>query len=129
MRRASRKSVLCAVCVSPGASTVVRFCVLVVRPVRGWLVVRAWFEVTAPVPRFCTKVSELPSGSCLSVSRSMSRMFFSMVSQMRWRDVALMVSVELLPPLAELAPEPCTTPEITWVAMPTVSVTSRAMFT
>ena len=42
-------------------------------------------EVVVPRPRDCTTVSLLPSGNCLSVSRSRSFTFFSSVSQKRFR--------------------------------------------
>ena len=76
---------------------------------------------------FCTVLSTLPFGKTLSVSRRRSLMFFSSVSQKRFLDTFVMESVELLLPLAPLAPP--IDPEITCVAMPTVSFTSRVMFT
>ncbi len=81
-------------------------------------------------PRPLTKVSLLPSGRSLSVSRSMSLMFFSSVSQKRLRVVLLIRSVELLSPVEPVeAPPTPVAPEMTWVEMATVSVVSRAMFT
>jgi hypothetical protein len=129
VRRCSTKSVFWACCVSPGVSTCVRFCVDVVRPLRGCVVVRAWVEDTALCPRFWTKVSLLPSGRSLSVSRSMSRMFFSSVSQKRCRELVVSVRVELFAPEEPPPVVPPTPPDITCVAMPNVSTTSRDMFT
>ncbi len=94
------------------------------------IVVRCWLVADADCVRPCTNVSLLPSGRSLSVSRRRSFTFFSSVSQKRLRATAFRVSVELLAFVPEEAPPaPVTPPEITCVEMPTVSVTSRDMFT
>jgi hypothetical protein len=51
------------------------------------------------------------------------------LAQKRCLEVPVMVIVELLEPLPPPPVGPPRPPEITWVAMPTVSDTSRDMFT
>jgi hypothetical protein len=79
-------------------------------------------------PRPLTNVSLLPSGRSLSVSRSMSLMFLSSVSQKRLRPTFSILSVELFAPCPP-PPPPAAEPERICVATETVSVVSRAMFT
>ncbi len=121
-------SLACAVDRSPGC------CCVTTPPVTTlarWVVVvpAPPVEADCEAPRERTNVSLLPSGSSLSVSRSMSFTFLSSVSQKRLREVLVTVSVELFALLGPVAVVPATAPEITWVAMPTVSLTSRVMFT
>ena len=123
-------SVLCSDCdwtgtVDPGVA-VADLPAAVVERGRG----AAWLPDPAARPRPLTKVSLLPSGRSLSVSRSRSFRFLSSVSQKRLREVLLIRNVELLSPCPVAPPVAVPRePEMTVVDRDVVSVVSRAMFT